>query len=141
VTVQLLGSESEVLATDVTSSSGRYSFDGLPAGKYRIRFSKVPRGLTFTRPDAGDPAIDSDADRAGMSGVFTLGSETPADLSIDAGLTSPADYRGAPGVSGRPVSAAQSTAGGVAAQIALAGLALAVASTSCLLVARRRRKV
>ncbi len=141
VTVQLLSSESEVLATDVTSPTGRYSFNGLPAGKYRIRFSKVPRGLTFTRPDAGDPDIDSDADQAGMSGVVTLGGETPADLSIDAGLTSPANYRGAPGGSGRPVSAAQSTAGGVARQIALAGLALGVASTSCLLVARRRRKV
>ena len=140
VTVQLLGSESEVLATEVTPQSGRYSFNGLPAGKYRIRFSKVPRGLTFTRADAGDPAIDSDADQSGMSAVFTLGSETPADLSIDAGLTSPANYRGAPGVSGGPVSAAQSTAGGVARQVAMAGLVLAVAGTSCVLVARRRRK-
>jgi hypothetical protein len=142
VTVQLLGSESEeVLATEVTSPTGQYSFNGLPAGSYRIRFSKVPRGLTFTRPDAGNPAIDSDADQVGMSGVFTVGSETPADLSIDAGLTSPANYPGAPGVSGRPVSAAQSTAGGVARQIAVVGLVLAVASTSCLLAARRRRKV
>ncbi len=141
VTVQLLGSEKEVLATEVTSSTGQYSFNGLPAGNYRIQFSKVPPGLTFTRPDAGDPAIDSDADQRGLSGVFTVGSETPADLSIDAGLTSPANYPGAPGVSGPPVSAAQSTAGGVGRQIALVGLVLAVASTSCLIVARRRRKV
>jgi SdrD B-like domain len=140
VTVQLLGSESEVLATEVTSATGEYSFNGLPAGNYRIRFSKVPRGLTFTRCDAGDPAIDSDAHQDGLSGAFTVGSEAPADPSIDAGLTSPANYPGAPGVSGRPVSAAQSTAG-VARQIALVGLVLAVASTSCLLVARRRRKV
>jgi hypothetical protein len=141
VTVQLLDSESEVLATEVTSPTGQYSFNGLRAGQYRIRFSKVPDGLTFTRPDAGDPALDSDADQAGVSRVFTLGSETSADLSIDAGLTSPANDRGAPGVSGRPVSAAQSPAGGVARQIALVGLALAVASTSCVVVARRRRKV
>jgi hypothetical protein len=141
VTVQLLGSENEVLATEVTSPTGQYSFNGLPAGNYQIRFSKLPRGLTFTRPDAGDPAIDSDADHKGMSGVFTVGSETPADLRIDAGLTSPANHPGAPEVSGPPVSAAQSTAGGVARQIALVGLVLAVASTSCLVVARRRRKV
>jgi hypothetical protein len=141
VTVQLLDSESEVLATEVTSPTGQYSFNGLRAGQYRIRFSKIPDGLTFTRPDAGDPALDSDADQAGVSGVFTLGSETSADLSIDAGLTSPANDRRAPGVSGRPVSAAQSPAGGVARQIALVGLALAVASTSCVVVARRRRKV
>jgi hypothetical protein len=140
VTVQLLGSESEVLATEVTSPTGQYSFNGLRAGQYRIRFSKIPGGLTFTRPDAGDPALDSDVDQAGMSGVFTLGIETPADLSIDAGLTSPVNDRGAPGVSGRPVSAAQSPAGGVARQIALVGLALLVASTSCVVVARRRRK-
>ena len=141
VTVQLLGSESQVLATEVTSPTGQYSFDGLSAGNYRIRFSKVPRGLTFTRPDAGDPAIDSDADQRGMSGVFMVGSETPADLRIDAGLTSPANYPGPPGVSERPVSAAQSPAGGVAQQIALVGLVLAMAGTSGLLVARRRRKV
>jgi hypothetical protein len=141
VTVQLLGSESEVLATEVTPQSGQYSFNGLPAGKYRIRFSKVPQGLTFTRTDAGDPAIDSDADQAGMSEVFTLGGETPADLSIDAGLTSPTSYRGAPGVSGRPVSAAQSTAGSAAWQVAMAGLVLAVAGISCVLVAGLRRKV
>jgi hypothetical protein len=136
VTVQLLGSQSEVLATDVTSPTGEYSFDGLPAGNYRIRFSKVPRGLTFTRPDAGDPAIDSDANQAGMSGVVTVGSEIPADLSIDAGLTLPANNSGGPHVSGRPVSTAQSTAGGVAWRIALVGLVLAVASISCLVVAR-----
>ncbi len=141
VTVQLLGSDSGVLATEVTSPTGQYSFNGLRAGQYRIRFSKIPGGLRFTRPDAGDPALDSDVDQAGMSGVFTLGSETSPDLSIDAGLTSPANDRGAPGVSGRPVSAAQSPAGGVARQIALVGLALVVASTSCVVVARRRRKV
>jgi hypothetical protein len=141
VTVQLLDSESEVLATEVTSPTGQYSFNGLRAGQYRIRFSRVPDGLTFTRPDAGDPAIDSDADQAGVSGVFTLGSETTADLSIDAGLTSPSNDRGAPGVSGRPVSAAQSPASGGARQIALVGLALAVASTGCVVMTRRRRKV
>jgi SdrD B-like domain len=141
VTVQLLSADAEVLATEVTSPTGEYSFDGLPAGNYRIEFSKVPRGLRFTRPDAGDPAIDSDADQAGMSGVFTVGGETPADLRIDAGLTSPANNPGVPDVSRRPVSAAQSTAGGVVRHIALVGLVFAVACTSCLLVARRRRRV
>jgi hypothetical protein len=141
VTVQLLGSDSQVLATEVTSSTGEYSFTGLPAGTYRIRFGKVPRGLMFTCQDAGDnQVIDSDVDQAGETAVFTLGSDSPADLSIDAGLTSPANYRGAPGTSGPPVSAARS-AGGVTRQVAIVGLALAVASTSCLLVARRRRRV
>ena len=141
VTVQLLGSDAQVLATEVTSPTGRYSFDDLPAGTYRIRFSKLPHGLMFTSPNVGDnPAIDSDVDQAGETAVFTLGSESPADLSIDAGLTSPANYRRAPDSSGPPVDAARSSAGGVARHIAIVGLALAVASTSCLLVSRRRRR-
>ena len=141
VSVQLLGSDSQVLATEVTSPTGQYSFADLPAGTYRIRFGKVTRGLMFTCQDAGDnPAIDSDVDQAGETAVFTLGADSPADLSIDAGLTSPGNYRGAPGSSGPPVSAARS-AGGVAGQIAIVGIALAMASFSCLLVARRRRKV
>jgi hypothetical protein len=141
VTVQLLDSDSQVLATNVTSSAGRYSFDKLPAGTYRIRFSKVPQGLMFTSRSVGDdPAIDSDVDQAGETAVFTLGSDSPADLSIDAGLTSPANYPRASGSSGLPVDAAQTPAGGVARQIAIVGLALAVASTSCLVVSRRRRR-
>ena len=141
VTVQLLGSDAQVLATEVTSPTGRYSFDDLPAGTYRIRFSKLPHGLMFTSPNVGDnPAIDSDVDQAGETAAFTLGSESPADLSIDAGLTSPANYRRAPDSSGPPVDAARSSAGGVARHIAIVGLALAVASTSCLLVSRRRRR-
>jgi hypothetical protein len=142
VTVQLLGSEAQVLATEVTSPTGRYSFDELPAGTYRIRFSKVPQGLMFTSPNVGDnSAVDSDVDQTGETAVFTLGSESPADPSIDAGLTSPANYPPAPGASGPPVDAARSPAGGVGRQIAMVGLVLAVASTSCLLVSGRRHKV
>ncbi|HJY45865.1 MAG TPA: SdrD B-like domain-containing protein [Propionibacteriaceae bacterium] len=142
VTVQLLSSDLEVLATKVTSPTGQYSFDELPAGSYRIRFSKVPPGLMFTSRNVGDnPAVDSDVDQAGETATFTLGSEGPADSSIDAGLTSPANYPDASGSSGPPVDAAQSPAGGTARQIAIVGLALAVASTSCLLASRRRHKV
>jgi hypothetical protein len=140
VTVQLLGNESHVLATAVTSPTGQYSFDELPAGTYQLRFSKVPHGLIFTSRNVGDnPAIDSDVDQAGKTAIFTIGGEGAADPSIDAGLTSPANYP-ASGSSGPPIDAAQSPAGGVARQIALAVLALAVASTSCLLVSWRRRR-
>jgi len=141
VTVELLDSDSNVLATDVTSPTGRYSFNRLPAGNYKIRLSKVPHGLIFTSQDAGnDPAIDSDVDQAGASAVFTLGSENPVDSNIDVGLTSPSNYRGQPSSTRPPVNAALSTTGGVAPQIAIVGLALAIASTSCLLVRRRQRR-
>jgi hypothetical protein len=122
----------------VTSPTGSYSFNRLPAGSYKIRFSKVPDGLTFTSQDGSDsPAIDSDHSRE--TAVFTLGSENPVESSIDAGLTSPSSHRGLPRPNRPPVDAALST-GGFAPQIAIVGLALAIVITSCLVVARRRRK-
>jgi len=96
----------------------------------------------FTSQDAGDnPALDSDANQTGMTSAFDLGSDNPADLSIDAGLTTPGNYRGMPGSSRPPVDTALSTTGGVAPQIPLAGLALAAAGAGCLVIARRRRKI
>ena len=141
VTVQLLGSGAHVFATDVTSKTGRYTFDHLPAGNYQIRFSKVPHGLVFTSQDAGhDPAIDSDVNQDGMTAVFALGSEGAADSSIDAGLTAPANYRGASGPNGPAVDAARSTTGGIAPQLPILGVALgAVVGVGYLAVARRRR--
>jgi hypothetical protein len=140
VTVELMDSESHVLGTEVTSPTGSYSFDRLPAGNYRIRFSKVPRGLTFISQDAGDSsAIDSDVDQSGETAVFTLGSENPVESSKDAGLTSPSSHRSLSDSNRPPVDAALST-GGFVPQIAIVGLALAIVSTSFLLAGRRRRK-
>jgi hypothetical protein len=142
VTVELLRSDLQVLASTVTSQTGSYTFDHLPAGNFRINFSQVPDGLIFTSRGAGDnPALDSDADQGGMTAVFALGNENPADASVDAGLTTRASYRGQPGAGKAPVDAALSTTGGVTPQIPLAGAALAVAGASCLLVARRRRSL
>jgi hypothetical protein len=140
VTVELMDSESHVIDTEVTSPTGKYSFDRLPAGNYKIRFSKVPSGLTFISQDAGDsPAIDSDVDQSGETAVFTLGSENPVESSKDAGLASPSNHRSLSDSSRPPVDAALST-GGFVPQIAIVGLALAIASTSFLLAGRRRRR-
>jgi len=140
VTVELLDSDSQILATEVTSLTGHYGFGRLPAGNYRIRFRKVPSGLAFTSQDAGaSPALDSDVDQSGVTAVFTLGTENPVDSSIDAGLTSPSNQRDLSRSNRPPVAAAQST-GGFAKQIAIVGLALAIATSSCLVVARRRRR-
>ena len=141
VTVELLDSDSQILATEVTSLTGHYGFGRLPAGNYRIRVRKVPSGLAFTSQDSGaSPALDSDVDQSGVTAVFTLGTENPVDSSIDAGLTSPSNQRDLPRSDRPPVAAAQST-GGFAQQIAIVGLALAIATSSCLLVARRRRRI
>jgi protocatechuate 3,4-dioxygenase beta subunit len=148
VTVELWGSGPHVLATQVTSKTGRYTFDHLPAGNYQVRFSKVRHGLVFTSQDAGhDPAIDSDVNQEGMTAVIALGSEDAADTGIDAadsridaGLTAAANYRGASGSNGRAVDAALSTTGGTAPQLPILGVALAiVVGVGYLVVARRRR--
>jgi hypothetical protein len=142
VTVELLGSDSQVLATAVTSNIGRYTFGHLAAGNYKIKFSKLPAGLIFTCGNSGEnPAVDSDANRDGLSSFFALGSDNPADTTIDAGLTTLANYRGIPGSNKAPVDTALSTTGGVDPQIPIAGAALAAAGTICLLLARRRRNL
>lgn len=141
VAVQLLSGDTRVLTTTVTSDTGHYMFDRLPAGDYRIRFGKVPAGLRFTGRSAGDnPAVDSDAGRDGLTPVFSLGNDNPADTSIDAGLTTPANYREAPVSEAPRVEATLSSTGGVSPQIPLAGAALALAGAGCLAVARRGRR-
>ncbi|MCE3275269.1 MAG: conserved repeat domain, partial [Propionibacteriaceae bacterium] len=62
-----------------------------------------------------------------QTAAFTLGNDSPADPSVDAGLTSPANYSPAAASSGTPVDAARSPATGIAGQIAILVLALAVA--------------
>ena len=64
--------------------------------------------VATTFPDRIERAV---VDQAGETAVFTLGSDSPTDLSIDAGLTSPANYRGASGSNEPPVSAARSAGG------------------------------
>jgi protocatechuate 3,4-dioxygenase beta subunit len=139
VTVQLLGSGPLVLASEVTSKTGRYTFDHLPAGNYRIRFSK-PHGLVFTSQGAGhDAAIDSDVNQEGMTAVFALGTEGAADGSIDAGLTTPANYRGTSGSNKPAVDAALSSTGGLGPYVPILGVALAlVVGAGYFVVARRR---
>jgi SdrD B-like domain len=138
--VELVADGSSVIASTVTSETGHYLFDNLPAGSYKITFSKLPPGLVFTCRTAGENiAVDSDADPSGLTALFTLGDENPADTSIDAGLTTRGNYHAAPVRNKVPIEAALSTAGGVAPQIPLAGAALAVVGASCLLVAWRRR--
>ncbi|HEU4908579.1 MAG TPA: SdrD B-like domain-containing protein [Propionibacteriaceae bacterium] len=140
VTVELLDEDSSVIATTVTSTAGRYSFDGLPAGTYKIKFSKLPDGLVFTcRAAGGNNAVDSDAYPSGVTALFTLGNDNPADTSVDAGLTTRDNYHPVPGRTKVPLEAALPTTGGIAPHIPVVGAALVVAGASCLLAARRRR--
>ncbi len=171
-TVSLRTVTGTVVAITTTDATGHYQFTNLRGGRYRLQFTHLPAHHTLTGRAGGmDSALDSDPDPAtGLTPVFALAQGAPnlvpvtgvnaasidfENRTLNAGLVTRysigarvlLDNNGdgvlAPdpsGSSGPPVSAARS-AGGVAGQIGLFGIALAMASTSCLLVARRRRKV
>ena len=86
VTVKLLGSDDEVLATTVTSSTGGYLFNNLAPGTYKVQFI-LPADYAFTLKGVGsNRAVDSDADRTtGVTGAVVLASGDNV-TSVDAGL-------------------------------------------------------
>ncbi|MCC2973648.1 SdrD B-like domain-containing protein [Massilia sp. IC2-476] len=86
VTVRLLDSTGKVLETVLTDSYGKYLFDNLNAGSYRIEVAE-PSGYFVTKQNQGtNDAVDSDIDTsAGRSGLITL-DQGENDLSWDAGL-------------------------------------------------------
>ncbi|ACL25990.1 SdrD B-like domain-containing protein [Chloroflexus aggregans] len=97
VTVELLDGSGNPIDSDpsttgiqptitVTDGDGRYGFTDLNAGTYRVRFSGLPSGYSFTTPDQGsNDALDSDADATGLTTVITLAANQ-TDLRWDAGL-------------------------------------------------------
>ena len=117
VTVQLLSVDGQVIDSTVTSRSGRFTFSGLPAGSYQVKFTGLPAGLRFTAPGiGGNPAVDSNVGADGVTPIVTVGDDNPADTTIDAGVTTPADYIAAPAAPGgsvTPADTALSNTGGV----------------------------
>jgi LPXTG-motif cell wall-anchored protein len=55
--VDILGNPVTPVLTD---ANGRYEFDGLAAGDYRVRFT-LPAGYVWTTPNTGNDGLDSDA--------------------------------------------------------------------------------
>ena len=87
VTVKLLNaSNSSVLTSTTTNSSGHYLFSGLNAGSYVVQFV-APSGYTASPSLRGsDSTKDSDASTTtGKSGTISL-SAGQTNLTIDAGL-------------------------------------------------------
>ncbi len=73
----------------LTGSDGHYTFDGIPDGKYTVCFA-VPKEFQVARPNAGDDALDSDADPStGCAPEVVLGPGSRTVLSVDAGLAPP----------------------------------------------------
>lgn len=89
VTVTLYdGVTNAVISTLETDGQGNYMFTGLDAGSYKVGFSNIPAGHTFTNANQGtDDAADADADAttSGMTPVYLL-AEGEENLTIDAGI-------------------------------------------------------
>jgi len=86
VTVTLLDSQGNALATTMTDANGQYRFVGLRPGNYSVFFTK-PDGLAFTQPGQdANPALDSDADPATGRTIVTTLVSNEEDLTWDAGL-------------------------------------------------------
>ncbi|MBT9317164.1 SdrD B-like domain-containing protein [Leptothoe spongobia] len=74
----------EIVETKQTDANGNYDFT-VVAGDYKVQF-EAPEGQEFTAANAGNDALDSDADTTtGITDVISL---TPGeyDATIDAGL-------------------------------------------------------
>jgi ELWxxDGT repeat protein len=71
----------------VTDSTGHYSLGGLATGlNYYVTF-RAPIGYSFTSTHVGtNGEIDSDADAAGYTKMFSFGDSGPSRVDIDAGL-------------------------------------------------------
>jgi len=85
VTVNLYDGDGNLVGTTPTDADGLYTFTDLAPGDYVVEFV-LPGGFVFTAKDAGDDALDSDADTAtGKTDTFTL-AEGEENLTLDAGL-------------------------------------------------------
>ncbi len=86
VQVELLDELGAVVATTKTDARGFYKFDNLAAGTYQLRFTLTEeqgQRYRFTKPNAGDAALDSDAitgsnPLVGVSKKFVLDDSNPA---------------------------------------------------------------
>lgn len=73
------------IATTTTDAAGNYLFSGLKAGTYTVGFTEKA-GFDFTAANAGNDALDSDANQTtGLTGPITL-AIGEANLDVDAGL-------------------------------------------------------
>ncbi|WP_410644027.1 SdrD B-like domain-containing protein [Amycolatopsis sp. lyj-346] len=133
VPVVLKDGDGKQVATAKTGPDGKYLFDDLPDGPYRVCFDTGGRKLT--KPDVGpDNTKDSDVQPSdGCTEVVTLGPAKREDLGLDAGvLTSPGSTVPP---KARPLSSTGFPGDWLAA---LGGLAVA-AGIAALLAARRAR--
>ncbi|MEZ0483144.1 SdrD B-like domain-containing protein [Fibrella aquatica] len=77
-----------VISTTVTDGAGKYLFTNLAPGSYIVKFT-APANMTFTTPNSGTDATDSDVasltGNTGATGVYAL-TAGQQNLTVDAGL-------------------------------------------------------
>ena len=73
-----------VIKEATTDADGGYLFDELPAGSYKVQFSK-PSGYAYTARDQGADDLDSDVDGGGLTADVALGAGEDR-LDVDAGV-------------------------------------------------------
>ena len=145
--VELLDARETVVATTTTTPTGWYSFDGLAAGVYQLRFPHIPRGLHFTTPGAGaDRGADSDVYADARTAPIAVGEDHPVEDAVGAGLTSaPAAVAVGPAPAGpaslvsTSATAPLTSAGGPGTELVVGGCALVLAGGGLLLRRRLRR--
>ena len=148
VAVELLDARDAVLAATTTDGDGRYVFDRLAAGRYRLKFPHLPRGLFFTAPGVGeDRTLDSDVYGNAVTAPITVSEEHPVESQVAVGLTtSPvaaaSTSAAAPAAAGAevapgPGSGSVAQGAGTAAAVSL-GAALLVAAAGLTVYLRRR---
>jgi len=89
VIVRLLSGAGSLLQTTQTDLAGFYAFTGLASGSYRIEVVR-PEGYSYSPPNTGDDAVDSDVigaplDPTAVTDSFGYTADA-LDLSRDAGL-------------------------------------------------------
>ncbi|NOT61010.1 MAG: DUF11 domain-containing protein, partial [Acidobacteria bacterium] len=91
VPVTLLRGDGSTVSTQNTNASGRYLFENLSPGTYRVRFG-VLSGYAFTRRNNGACGGDKDSDPDATTGETANVNVTPgtSNLDLDAGLYQPA---------------------------------------------------
>ncbi|MEZ4992772.1 MAG: SdrD B-like domain-containing protein [Saprospiraceae bacterium] len=89
VLVRLKNADGVIIDSTTTDMNGNYSFIGLQPGTYSVQFVG-PDGFNITQLDAGDDALDSDADKE-MDGMTVNVTLAPGEFNptIDAGFYNP----------------------------------------------------
>ena len=132
VTVDLLDKDGHVVATVTTDADGKYTFEKLPAGTYRVKVHTDGDLAGLDQTEDPDGIADS------MSGEITVGFDNQAVTGVNFGYVAPdAPATPAPGVGQRVARGLART--GFDGMVGAAGLGAAAVGGLFLWVRRRRQ--